>query len=397
MQTNYKTTSRYLCLGLLITMACLTKNLHSQTTVCAGDTVYITLAGYRGDIQWQASQDSVTWINLTGATNDTLMVISSGTYYFRAEVTEGTCMPFYSDTTLLIVSQQPTAANAGPDQLVACDSAFTILAGNTPSAGTGLWTVISGSATIVDPSSPTSMITGLTLPDTITLRWTISNPPCSPTSDEVTIITAVCGPPFVCGNQLTITHTTGSVAPETKTVNYGTVLTNLTGTNKCWITQNLGASVQAASPSDTTNAAAGWYWQFNRPQGFKNGSPSPPTPAWTITSINEPSGWLPANDPCTIELGAGWRIPTQTEWHSADANGSWSNVTHTYNSVLKLHAAGLLYGTAGTLYGRGSDGSYWSSTHYSNSSAHYLGLGTGYSYMVYDPKANGYTLRCLQD
>ena len=32
--------------------------------------------------------------------------------------------------------------------------------------------------------------------------------------------------------------------------------------------------------------------------------------------------WQPANDPCTIELGPGWRIPNLTEWNAVrNTNG----------------------------------------------------------------------------
>ena len=198
---------------------------------------------------------------------------------------------------------------------------------------------------------------------------------------------------FTCGGTLAITHTIGIVAPESKSVNYGTVTTSLSGASKCWITQNLGSTNQASSATDNTDAAAGWYWQFNRKQGYKDGT----TPAWTITSINESSDWLAANDPCTIELGTGWRIPTQTEWTNADANGPWANYTDTYNSVLKLHAAGYLYYTGGLLDGRGAIGYYWSSSQSSSADGWDLNFDSGDSYLNYGFKAYGFSVRCLRD
>ena len=194
---------------------------------------------------------------------------------------------------------------------------------------------------------------------------------------------------------LTINHTAGAVAPATVSITYGTVTTSLSGSNKIWITQNLGASVQAASATDATDAAAGWYWQFNRKQGYEVG----PTPAWNIDAISETSDWLAANDPCTLELGEGWRIPTQTEWTNADgAPQSWANYTATYNSVLKLHAAGYL-NSSGALEGnsRGINGNYWSSTQNSSTLGMYLLLSTYRSDVFYGDKSNGYSLRCLKD
>ena len=76
---------------------------------------------------------------------------------------------------------------------------------------------------------------------------------------------------FVCGNTLTIVHTTiKGVAPLNKTVTYGTVKSSLTGSEKCWITQNLGSTNQATSETDASEAAAGWYWKFNKKKGYKN-------------------------------------------------------------------------------------------------------------------------------
>lgn len=75
-------------------------------------------------------------------------------------------------------------AAAGPDQTV-CTSTAT-LAGNTPTYGTGTWTMSgTGLATITSPNSPTSGITGLS--GTVTFRWTFSNGVCGSSSDDVII------------------------------------------------------------------------------------------------------------------------------------------------------------------------------------------------------------------
>jgi len=177
-------------------------------------------------------------------------------------------------------------------------------------------------------------------------------------------------------------------------VTYGVVLTNLSGADKCWLTQNLGADNQASSATDATDAAAGWYWQFNRKQGYSNIS-GVTSPAWTITSINETSDWVAAQDPCTIELGAGWRIPTKTEWTNAD--GAWANYTDTYNSVLKLHASGYLSASNGSLSSRGTNGSYWSSTQNDATNGWLLGFYSSGSNMDHNNKAYGISLRCLRD
>lgn len=196
---------------------------------------------------------------------------------------------------------------------------------------------------------------------------------------------------------LTVTHTAGSVAPVTKTVTYGVVETNLTGSKKCWITQNLGADRQARHATDDSEASAGWYWQFNRKQGYNHdGTTRTPNSNW-ITSINENSDWLPANDPCTLLLGSGWRLPTGTEWETTDDTGGWDNYNKTFGSVLKLHAAGNLGGSDGSLYGRGSRGHYWGSSQGGSDYGRYLYFSSGVSDMYYDYKAYGFSARCLRD
>ncbi len=82
----------------------------------------------------------------------------------------------------------PTPANAGPDQFGVCGTAS--LAANTPSVGTGQWSILveaDGQGSITDPASPTSSFTG-TPGQTYTLRWAISNgSSCPSSSDNVDI------------------------------------------------------------------------------------------------------------------------------------------------------------------------------------------------------------------
>ncbi|RAJ33497.1 fibrobacter succinogenes major paralogous domain-containing protein [Pedobacter cryoconitis] len=179
-----------------------------------------------------------------------------------------------------------------------------------------------------------------------------------------------------------------------KTVTYGLVSTKISGVDKCWITQNLGADQQATDLKDATEASSGWYWQFNRLQGYQHdGTTRKPASVW-LSSISESSGWVVANDPCTQLLGMGWRVPTSTEWISAIATPqNWKVAADAYASVLKLHAAGDLAAT-GALNIRGVNSNYWSSTGYGN-------ISQGYYFnnvrVTYNDKAVGLPLRCLKD
>lgn len=209
-------------------------------------------------------------------------------------------------------------------------------------------------------------------------------------------------PPWSCGMPITVNHSVaGGVAPVGKTVTYGTAY--LPGCSKCWITSNLGADHQADFVTDNTESSAGWYWQFNRKQGYKHdGTTRTPNTAW-ITSINENLDWQSSEDPCTLEMGAGWRLPTVNEWNEVDAGGNWQNYNDAYNSDLKLHSAGYLWwSNNGQLRDRGIAGYYWSSNQSLESMLYQLGYfmhiniaGSNTNPNWY--KAHGFTVRCVHD
>jgi hypothetical protein len=113
---------------------------------------------------------------------------------------------------------------AGSDQnLMACSTTATLNA--TPvSYGTGTWSVISGTATITSPNSPTSGLTGIIPGTPVTLRWTITNGNCGTTTDDVIISS-----PIGIGCQ-TYCSSSGSTYPAGITgVTFNTI--NNTGTS----------------------------------------------------------------------------------------------------------------------------------------------------------------------
>jgi len=203
------------------------------------------------------------------------------------------------------------------------------------------------------------------------------------------------GTTFSCPS-ITVNHVAGDVAPVTKTVTYYSVGYIPGEPTKCWITSNLGADHQAGSVDDATEASAGWYWQFKRKQGYKHdGSTRTPNTTW-IYPINESSNWTAAYDPCTLELGSGWRIPTSTEWTNVDASGGWTDWNGPWNSGLKMHAAGYLFFTNGSLTLRGQYGFYSSSTQQSLTHCMYLIFNSSFSAVTSTYKATGFSLRCLK-
>ncbi|RQO70033.1 hypothetical protein DBR43_18500 [Pedobacter sp. KBW06] len=208
---------------------------------------------------------------------------------------------------------------------------------------------------------------------------------------------------FKICNPFTVVHLAGlNGAPVSKTITYGTVSSNISGAPRCWITQNLGADRQATAANDASESASGWYWQFNRAQGYQHdGTTRTPSNAWTpwISTISESSHWVPAKDPCVLLLGSGWRLPTGLEWTAADAPPqNWNTQTETYNSALKLHGAGYITNAANApLTGRGAVGYYWSSTMSTNITVG-RGLYNNGSVTLGDiDKATALAVRCIRD
>ena len=203
---------------------------------------------------------------------------------------------------------------------------------------------------------------------------------------------------FSCGDPLIINHTTaGGVAPVNKMTTYGTVSGIPGEPSKCWITSNLGADHQATAIDDATEASGGWYWQFNRKQGYKHdGTTRTPNTAWDY-NISENTDWIPANDPCTLELGTGWRLPTSTEYSNLIASGGWTTKNGPWNSGLKIHPAGQLENN--TLGGRGSEGHMWTGTQRSISTFGLnLYFNSGNCVVAYtEYKWLGLAIRCLKD
>ncbi len=159
-------------------------------TICQGNTV--TLAGNFGGGAssgiWRTS-GSGTFSNASSKTavyTPSIADIAAGsvTLTFTTDVV-GTCGSA-TDEMIVTINALPTTANAGDNQ-TQCDNGSFTLAGNAPTVGTGVWSIVSGSATITTPSSATSTVTGVVAGSSVTLRWTISNGVCTSSTDDVVL------------------------------------------------------------------------------------------------------------------------------------------------------------------------------------------------------------------
>lgn len=178
-------------------------------SICGTST---TLAGNSPAIgvgTWSIVSGSGGGIVTPGSPNSTTFGATGTTYTLRWTITNAPCAAS-SDDVLITYVGNPTVANAGSDQTI-CGTTAT-LAGNTPGVGSGSWSIIAGvGGTVTTPGSPTSAFTGVQ-GTTYTLRWTISNPPCTATTDDVLITLVSNGSAANAGADQTICGTSTTLA-----------------------------------------------------------------------------------------------------------------------------------------------------------------------------------------
>src|SRR5688572_9681705 len=135
-----------------------------------------------GDGVWTLISGSASITTPTSPTTTVTGVAAGTSATVRWTVTNGTCSAF--DEVTVTNDIQPTVSNQ-PNQTLCNTSTFTMTQ-SAPSPGTGVWTLISGSATITTPGSPTTTVTGVAAGTSATVRWTVTNGTCS-AFDEVTV------------------------------------------------------------------------------------------------------------------------------------------------------------------------------------------------------------------
>ncbi len=141
--------------------------------------------------------------------------LSLGANIFRWTIDGGTC-PDLSDEVTITLNTAPSSALAGQDQIICASS--TTLNGNAPPIGSGIWTVVSGTAIFGNANQPITNVSGLSVGQNI-LRWSISNGVCTPSIDEL-VVTVQSSPTVatagsdqsVCGNETQLSANTPTIS-----------------------------------------------------------------------------------------------------------------------------------------------------------------------------------------
>jgi gliding motility-associated-like protein len=146
----------------------------------------------------------------------------AGTYVFQWTTTNGNCPATINtvDEVTFNITNPPTAAVAGDDQIVCQGTTTASLAGNNPTVGTGTWTLVSGptTPTITSVNSHNSGITGLSLSGDYIFRWTTDNGGCTSIDEvKITVQPQIAGNNITSGNQVICYNTAGTTITATGT------------------------------------------------------------------------------------------------------------------------------------------------------------------------------------
>ena len=168
--------------------------------ICAGGSVTLTASGTGGvppyTYVWSPGGETTASINATAA----------GAY--SCVVTDQCGTSATAPAVTMVVVTPPTTASAGAPQAI-CTNGSAVLAANAPVNGTGAWSMVSGPSTSLAQFSSLSASNATFTPaggaGTYTLRWTISNAPCTAsTSDVVITVNVSTGNPTVGTSSLAI-------------------------------------------------------------------------------------------------------------------------------------------------------------------------------------------------
>ena len=211
---------------------------------------------------WSVESGTATVTNAGSPTTTITGIAAGSSATVRWTISNGSCPDSFEDI-VLTNQQSPSASSAGTDQEQCGSGAFT-LAGNVPTVGTGVWSIVGAAngAVITTPGTATSGVTGLNAGSSVVLRWTISNGLCPDELDEVTL-TNTANPTTSdagvdldqCDNGIfTMAANTPAVGVGTWSVESGTATVTNAGSPTTTIT-GIAAGSSATPASDVVGLA----------------------------------------------------------------------------------------------------------------------------------------------
>lgn len=309
-----------------------------QLTLCGTTTANLTAnAPTVGTGGWSIVSGGVGSFSNAASPVSSFTGTAGNSYILRWTISNGSCTSSTDDVAITF-NQNPSAALAGSDQLNLCGLTSATLAANVPSVGTGLWTILSGSGgSLSNATSASSVFVGVA-GNSYTLRWTITNSPCSASSDDVAISFPQSPSVSLAGSDQSNCGATATVlAANTPLVGTG-VWSIVTGTG--------GAFANVNSPSTTFTGTAGTTYTLR--WTISNAPCAASTDDVSISFPQIPSTALAGSDQLnlcgTTTAGLAANVPLA-------GNGLWTIVSGGTGSFSNAALATSTFtGTAGNTY-----------------------------------------------
>lgn len=263
---------RTLVVATINTPVSITVQPPASQTFCTGNpaTISVTATGTGLLYQWRKGGTPLSdGGTISGSGTATLSInpaypSDNGNYDV---IVSGVCTPSQTSisSSLTII---PTQSDAGPDQMIMGTTAT--LAGNNPTAGSGLWTKISGLGSITNNTLYNSGVTGISAAGVSVFVWTITLGSCVST-DTVRIIQHCT--PTGSGNAIYITNVIFNTINRNSSAAWespGYVNTGLSTTIARDLSYDLTVSYRNATGSTYTLYTSAWI-DWNNDGDFADG------------------------------------------------------------------------------------------------------------------------------
>ncbi len=226
-------------------------------TICVGGNADLTAVVSNGTgtcgIQWQISDNTITWTDIAGATSANLNTgaLSTSKFYRAIYSCNGLqCDAGTSNVVQISVTADPSVSVAGGEVTICAGGGATLTASVTGGAGTASyqWQISTDNVTFTDISgetNPALTVVGLTTTTYYRVRVTFSGSGCDPVYSGVSTINVVPDP------VITISGANSICVGGNDTLS--AVVTGGTGTCTIHWQQLVGASWLDISPAQTTD------------------------------------------------------------------------------------------------------------------------------------------------
>jgi hypothetical protein len=189
----------------------ITGTVTGGATICSGSSTNVTVNVTGGTLPYTVKLTNNGQVQVGSAAQTQFIFSVSPTVTTSYQVDTASshdnniCALTNSGSATVTVNQPPTPATVGGNQTICALGTTTGLGGNTPTSGTGAWTVVSGGAgTFSNINTPNATFTHTSGTGPITLKWTISNSPCADSTAQLTITVNQPPTPATAGSNQTI-------------------------------------------------------------------------------------------------------------------------------------------------------------------------------------------------